>query len=130
SSRNLPPFDASCARRYDSRAYSSCASRENSYFDAHVSAQLPMCLSPYGSHKPSWIIVSIILPLPMRYPLRACGSAYGAFDIDSIPPATARSYSPQRMSFAAYITAFMPEPQTLLMVTAPALVGIPAPMPA
>jgi hypothetical protein len=62
----------------------------------------------------------------MRYPPRACGSAYGALDIDSIPPATARSYSPQRMSFAAYMTAFMPEPHTLLIVTAPAVGGTPA----
>jgi hypothetical protein len=29
-------------------------------------------------------------------------------DIDSIPPATAMSYSSQRMSFAAYMTAFIP----------------------
>src|SRR3954452_16118305 len=47
-----------------------------------------------------------------------------------MPPATPRSYSPQRMSFAAYITPLIPEPQTLLIVTAPASTGIPAPMPA
>src|SRR2546423_1980333 len=47
-----------------------------------------------------------------------------------MPPATAMSYSSQRMAFAAYITAFNPEPQTLLMVTAPAETGMPAPMPA
>ena len=62
--------------------------------------------------------------------MRACVSAYGALDIDSIPPAMAMSYSPQRMSFAAYITDLSPEPQTLFTVTAPAATGMPAPMPA
>src|SRR3954468_21576939 len=47
-----------------------------------------------------------------------------------MPPAMASSYSPQRMSFAAYMIDFNPEPQTLLTVTAPALTGMPAPMPA
>ena len=47
-----------------------------------------------------------------------------------MPPAMAMSYSSQRMSFAAYMIAFMPEPQTLLMVTAPAATGMPAPIPA
>src|SRR5712691_5208948 len=40
------------------------------------------------------------------------------------------SYSPHRMSFAAYITDLRPDPHTLLTVTAPAETGMPAPMPA
>ncbi len=42
----------------------------------------------------------------------------GAFDIDSMPPATTISASPALMAWAASITAFRPEPQTLLMVRA------------
>ena len=38
--------------------------------------------------------------------------------IDSIPPATATSISPAAMPWAASMTAFRPEPQTLLMVMA------------
>ena len=38
--------------------------------------------------------------------------------IDSMPPATATSMSPVAMPWAASITAFSPEPQTLLMVSA------------
>ena len=33
---------------------------------ATASPQLPMCMSSYGSQRPSWIIVSMILPLPIR----------------------------------------------------------------
>ena len=63
---NLPVRVASCARRYDSREKSSCCSRVKLNFVTHNSAQLPMCLSPYGSQRPSWIMRSSILPLPMR----------------------------------------------------------------
>ena len=38
--------------------------------------------------------------------------------IDSMPPATATSMSPVAMPWAASITAFSPEPQTLLIVSA------------
>ena len=38
--------------------------------------------------------------------------------IDSMPPATAMSMSPSAMPCAASMTAFNPEPQTLLMVSA------------
>ena len=38
--------------------------------------------------------------------------------IDSIPPATATSMSPVAMPCAASMTAFSPDPHTLLMVMA------------
>jgi hypothetical protein len=46
--------------------------------------------------------------------------------IDSIPPATTISASPRRTACAASIAAFSPEPQTLLIVSAPAVSGRPA----
>ena len=44
----------------------------------------------------------------------------------SMPPATMSSASPARIADAPSITAFRPEPQTLLMVMAPTLSGRPA----
>jgi hypothetical protein len=46
SSARAPLFVASCARRYDSSAKASCSSRVKEYFDTHISAHEPMCLSP------------------------------------------------------------------------------------
>src|SRR4051812_19458847 len=54
----------------------------------------------------------------MRSPSRTRDSRYGVLLIDSIPPATAISISPVAMPCAASITAFRPEPHTLLMVIA------------
>ena len=50
----------------------------------------------------------------------------GAFDIDSMPPATAISVSPHWIARIAPITASRPEPQTLLTVTHGTLFGRPA----
>src|SRR3989304_5858047 len=55
---------------------------------------------------------------------------YGAWLIDSIPPATTTSNSSVATAWAASITALRPEPHLLLMVIAPAETGIPAKMPA
>ena len=49
-------------------------------------------------------------------------------DMDSIPPATTALTSPARTACAASITALSPDPQTLLMVMAGTVAGIPAPM--
>ncbi len=46
--------------------------------------------------------------------------------MDSIPPATTMSAEPALIISAACITAFMPDPQSLLIVTAPVLSGMPA----
>ena len=73
------------------------------------------------------IIESTRAALPIRYPVRARSSRYGAFDIDSIPPATATSYSPARIAFDTSMTARIPDPQTLETVTHGTELGIPAP---
>ena len=54
----------------------------------------------------------------MRWPSREPGSTCGAMLMLSWPPAMTISLSPSRMACAASITAFRPEPQTLLMVIA------------
>src|ERR1039458_9199200 len=71
------------------------------------------------SHSPSCTMESITWPFPRRYPLRACGSRYGALVIDSMPPATTMELFPVCTACAARATAFNPEPQTLLIVMAP-----------
>src|SRR3972149_7406500 len=68
--------------------------------------------------------------LPRRYPVRPFFRMYGAWLIDSIPPATTTSNSSVATAWAASITAFSPEPHILLIVIAPAETGIPAKMPA
>ena len=98
----------------------------NEYFETHISAHVPMCLSPYGSQSPSLIIESTSVPLPMRRPVRAFSSRYGELDIDSMPPATARSYSPAWIALPASMTARIPEPQTLWTVTHGTVFGTPA----
>ena len=45
----------------------------------------------------------------------------------SMPPATTMSDVPAMIASAAIIVAFMPEPQTLLIVVAPTDIGSPAP---
>ena len=54
-------------------------------------------------------------------------SAYGAFDIDSIPPATTTSTSPARIIESAISTARIDDAQTLLIVSEGSSIGRPAP---
>src|SRR5436309_14158594 len=77
------------------------------------------------SQRPSCTMESMIFALPRRYPLRAFGRRYGAFVIDSIPPATTIELLLVWMACAPRATAFSPEPQTLLMVMAPTSGGSP-----
>ena len=63
---------------------------------------------------------------PMRWPLREFGSTCGAALMFSWPPATTISASPHFTACAASITAFRPEPQTLLMVRPGTPIGSPA----
>src|SRR3954469_15579311 len=76
-------------------------------------------------HRPSLIIESTTSPLPMRRPSRTRGRRYGQLLIDSMPPATATSMSPTRMPWSASMTAFNPDPQTLLIVSAATRSGSP-----
>ena len=50
--------------------------------------------------------------------------------MDSIPPATTISASPARIAWVASMTALSPDPQTMLMVSAPTAGGSQAPSPA
>ena len=69
-------------------------------------ASLIICLPVKGLVRPSWVIASTALTSPIRKPNRAPGSRYGAFDIDSCPPATMHSASPVRSSVRAALAAF------------------------
>src|SRR5262249_45283486 len=82
----------------------------------------------YASHRPSWIIESITCAWPRRSPSRALGRRYGAFVIDSMPPATTMSCSPVMMALLPMTTALRPDPHTLLTVTAPTELDTPAPI--
>src|SRR5438046_2982416 len=62
------------------------------------------------------IIESTIFHSPMRLPSREFSSTCGDALMFSCPPAMTISASPQRPACAASITAFSPEPQTLLIV--------------
>src|SRR5512133_3144244 len=53
---------------------------------------------------------------------------YGAFDIDSIPPATTTWWSPARIIWSAISTARIDDAQTLLIVSEPTSIGRPAPI--
>jgi hypothetical protein len=54
-------------------------------------------------------------------------SAYGAFDIDSIPPVTTTSTSPARIIESAISIARIDDAHTLFTVSAGASIGSPAP---
>src|SRR6185436_12650471 len=70
---------------------------------------------------------SITWPWPMRRPLRALGSRYGALVIDSMPPATTTSKEFTASRSCANIAAFIPDPHILFTVVQPAASGSPAP---
>ena len=91
-----------------------------------VSAVIPMWMSWNASVRPSWIMWSTTRPWPRRSPHRAPGSRNGAALMLSVPPATITSASPHLMDWAASITAFRPEPQTLFTVCAGTDSGRPA----
>ncbi len=89
-------------------------------------ASTNICLPENGFVSPSWTIASSAFMSPMRAPKRACGSMYGACDIDSIPPATATSTSPARIAASSTPAARTPEAQTLLIVSEETSFGMPA----
>ena len=109
---------AAAALRWLSAAKASWSSRLTPYRSATASPASPIDQFSSEHHRPSWIIASCASTWPMRRPSRAFGRRYGALLSDSMPPATAMSMSPVAIPCAASITAFRPEPQTLLMVSA------------
>ena len=112
------PFrDRARARRCDSSASASCASREMPYFAATFSAVTPMWIVWNGScSAPS--IMSTSLPSPMRWPKRAAGTVYGARLMLSEPPPIAMSASPSMIVCAADTIACRPEPHRRFTVSA------------
>ena len=88
-------------------------------------ASLIICFSVKGLVSPSWVIASIALTSPIRKPKRAPGSRYGAWLIDSIPPATPTFRSPARTARSEMPTVRMPEAQTLLTVSEGTSLGMP-----
>ena len=69
---------------------------------------------------------SVISTVPYLKPSRDLGSRCGAWLIDSWPPATTTSNSPARISWSASAIASTPDRQTLLMVSAGTVSGMPA----
>src|SRR3990172_12241840 len=77
-----------------------------------------------GKRQP--IVVSHIVTLPQAKAASALGTAQGARDIDSTPPAINTSPSPTLIARAAALIAFRLEAQSRLKVTAATDVGSPA----
>ena len=67
------------------------------------------------------------LAVSRRYPNRAFGRRYGAFDIDSMPPVTTSSWPPARIITSAIWIARTEDAHTLLIVSAGTSFGMPAP---
>ena len=65
-------------------------------------------------------------PSPKRYPKRAFSAAYGPFDIDSMPPATATRFSSALIRRIACTIAIRPDAQTLLIVSNVVVLASPA----
>ena len=83
-----------------------------------------------GQQSPSRIMLSTATRSPNRLPKRWSSSRYGARDIDSIPPATTTSASPERISSAPRFTAFSALAHTLFTVNDDTVAGNPAFSPA
>ena len=126
SSAKRPASMAATARRWLSRAKASWSERLTRSLIATRSACVPMWQSSIAHQRPSWTVESTSTPSPRRYPKRASRSRNGAWFMLSIPPATATSASPARISAAASMIAFSPEPQTRLIVVALVVTGRPA----
>ncbi len=94
SSGSRPSSVALIASWCERSAQRSRSGRVSSSSAATSLASCAMCLPLNGFVRPSLIISSIALPSPMRKPNRASLSRYGDFDIDSIPPASPTSRSP------------------------------------
>jgi hypothetical protein len=85
-----------------------------------------MCTSSTGQVRPSQIMESYMVRFPMATPWRVPRSSMGACDIDSMPPATTTSASPDRMRRAARLIALSEEAHTLFTESDGTLEGIPA----
>src|SRR5262245_17730708 len=118
SALKRPSRIAAAVRAWLSAANASWSSRLMPYRSTRFSAVIPMWMSWKASVRPSWIMWSRTFPLPSRSPHRAPGRRKGARLMLSMPPAITISASSALIAWAASITAFNPEPQTLLTVCA------------
>ena len=126
SSLNLPAFCAASALFWLATANSSCSSRVTAYSFATFSAVTPMWYWLKTSHRPSTIIVSTIFASPMRKPSREPFSTCGD---GSCSPGRRRPRRRRRRWRSPARRASppcSPEPQTLLMVIAGTMCGMPA----
>ncbi len=87
---------------------------------------MPMWILFIAQLRPSMMMSSTRVASPSRNPIRAPGRRCGAMVMFSMPPARITSASPAVMAWAARCTAFIPEPQTLLIVMAGVSSGRPA----
>ena len=87
-----------------------CASRVILSSSAQNSAQLPMEISLYGSHRPSKTITSFSCMWPTVLGDRFRGKRKGALDMLSIPPAITAWLTPSIILCAPNITAANPWP--------------------
>ena len=126
SSSNSPSFQARAASWWLRAEKASCSSRVNAMSPVlAVSVSRPMAWSVKASHRPSCAMWSCITTSPYLKPSRLFSSRCGALVIDSWPPATTTSNSPARISWSASAMASMPLRQTLLMVRAGTVIGMP-----
>src|SRR6266508_1568451 len=122
---NRPSWVALAGRRWLASAKRAMSSRATWNFSATSSPVIPMWNWLYASQRPSLTIASTNGTLLIPIPQRASFTMYGARLIDSIPPARRISAEPARIMSEANMTACSPEPQTLLIVTAPTRSGSP-----
>ena len=126
SSSNRPFFHASAARWCDRAENASWSSREMPSSALHASVSAPIACVVKTSQRPSYDIESTSLTSPNFTPSRDLGRKCGAWVMDSMPPATTTSNSPARISWSASAIASTPDRQTLLMVSAGTVIGMPA----
>ena len=126
SSGRRPSSVAAIVRSCERSAQRSMSARVISSSSPTSVASSNICFPLNGLRSPSWTIASSTFASPIRRPKRAPGSRYGAFDIDSMPPATATPRSPARIAESRMPAARTPDAHTLLMVSEVISFGIPA----
>ena len=92
---------AAAAFSWELAANASWRSRLTPTFLLWRSVERPMASWSKASVRPSCIIESTRVASPIRKPARAPASRYGAWVIDSIPPATTISASPAAIIWSA-----------------------------
>src|SRR6266516_3879485 len=118
SSRKTPSSQAALDSCCDLSANSSTQPRSSLYLSARFSAVSAIPSPTYESVRPSQSTSSITGALPKGVPHLSPRVTCGACDIDSAPPTRQACASPRIISCAPLTTAWKPEPQRLLSVSA------------